>query len=111
MKIEDIFRNNLNRLLNDKDKTQLELAKYIGVAPSTLNAYVKGFTMPRMNKIDKICEFFHVSREELLSAHDEDKESPELLLIARELNQLTPEQLESVKSVIKAYNDANKNND
>lgn len=60
--IQNIFSYNLKRLLMERNKTQLELSKYIGVSNTTINNYVKGYNMPRMNKIDKICKFFNIKR-------------------------------------------------
>lgn len=65
-KINKIFSNNLNRLLNTYKKNQYELAEYIGVSNQTITNYVKGYNSPRMDKVDKIAEFFGVSRNELL---------------------------------------------
>lgn len=64
--LQEFFSNNLKRLLEERGKTQLELSKYIGVSNTTINNYVKGYNMPRMNKLDKICEFFNISRSELI---------------------------------------------
>lgn len=61
-----IFKENINRLLKQHDKTQLELAKFIGVSNTTINNYVKGYNMPRMDKVDKICSFFNVKRSDLI---------------------------------------------
>ncbi len=64
--IQKIFSNNLNRLLNDHNKTQLDLSKYIGVSNTAVNNWSKGYSMPRMDKVDKICAFFQIRREDLL---------------------------------------------
>ncbi|WP_278554900.1 helix-turn-helix domain-containing protein, partial [Parvimonas micra] len=64
--IQNIFSYNLRRLLMERNKTQLELSKYIGVSNTTINNYVKGYNMPRMDKIDKICRFFNIKRSDLL---------------------------------------------
>lgn len=64
--IQNIFSYNLRRLLMERNKTQLELSKYIGVSNTTINNYVKGYNMPRMDKIDKICSFFNIKRSDLL---------------------------------------------
>lgn len=61
-----IFKENINRLLKQHDKTQLELAKFIGVSNTTINNYVRGYNMPRMDKVDKICSFFNVKRSDLI---------------------------------------------
>lgn len=64
--IQKIFSKNLKRLLEEKNTTQLELAKYLNVSNTTINNYVKGYNMPRMDKIDGICEFFNVKRSDLI---------------------------------------------
>ena len=43
-----IFSENLNRLLQDRDKTQSEVAKEIDVSPQTFNTWTQGIAIPRM---------------------------------------------------------------
>lgn len=74
--IKNIFSRNLRRLLDQQDKTQLELAEFLGVSNTTVNNYVKGYNSPRMDRIDKICEFFGVERSVLLNP-------PELEIIGK----------------------------
>lgn len=64
--IQLIFSANLSKLLKEKSATQVELAKFIGVSNTTINNYVKGYNMPRMDKVDGICRFFNISRSELI---------------------------------------------
>lgn len=71
---KEIFKKNLNNLLNEYNKTQIELANYLGVSNTTINNYVKGYNTPRMDKIDKIAEFFDVDRSTLISANNNSKE-------------------------------------
>lgn len=71
--LKKIFSENLKHLLDDRDVTQLELSKYMGVSNTTVYNYVNGLNMPRMDKIDKICEFFNISRSSLISDNDLNK--------------------------------------
>lgn len=64
---KELFTKNLNRLLSENNKTQLDLAKFLGVSNTTVNNYVKGYNAPRMDKIDKIAQFFNVNRSELIN--------------------------------------------
>lgn len=68
--IQSIFSEKLKYYLKLRNKTQLDLAKAIGVSNTTINNYVKGYNTPRMDKIDKICNYLHIERSNLL----EDKE-------------------------------------
>lgn len=61
-----IFSNNLKYYLKLNNKTQLDLAKAIGVSNTTINNYVKGYNAPRMDKVDKICKYLGVSRGDLI---------------------------------------------
>ena len=54
--ISSVFSQNLNRLLREKGMTQVDLAKRIDAAPSAVNAWVKGATIPRTPTLRKIME-------------------------------------------------------
>lgn len=70
--INDIFVRQLRHYLNLRNKSQTDLAKYIGVSNGTITNYVNGTNMPRMDKIDKICEFLLIKRSDLLEDHSND---------------------------------------
>lgn len=65
-KINEIFRKNLSTYLAERGHTQLELAKYMNVSNTTVNNWVKGYSAPRMDKIDRICQFLRITRSDLL---------------------------------------------
>jgi transcriptional regulator with XRE-family HTH domain len=64
--IKAIFKDNLNKLLIEKDVTQKALADFVGVSTATVSDWKKGKKMPLMEKVDKICQFFHVDRSKLV---------------------------------------------
>lgn len=66
-KINHIIANNLVRLLEQSNCTQLELAEHLGVTQAAISNWCTGVKMPRMDKIDGICAFFDVNRSELMS--------------------------------------------
>ena len=74
--IQAIFSSNLKDLLERKNATQLELAKFLNVSNTTVNNYVKGYNMPRMDKIDGICKFFNINRSDLI-----EQKEPELTYV------------------------------
>ena len=67
--IRSVICWNLNRLLHQRRMTQKELSDYMGVSASTVNDWVRGKKIPRMDKVDKLCSIFGVSREEILYDH------------------------------------------
>lgn len=64
--IEETFRTNLKKYLKEKKKTQKDLAEYLEVSPAIASYYIKGINTPRMDKIDKISEFFGIERSDLI---------------------------------------------
>jgi transcriptional regulator with XRE-family HTH domain len=77
-RITSIIANNLVRLLKDKNRTQLELAEYLGVTQATISNWCNGIKMPRMDKIDLICEFFNIKRSDLMD------NSPDVKVVEKE---------------------------
>ncbi len=67
--IRRIFCLNLNRLINEHNVTQREVADFVGVSYPTMNHWVKGNKVPRMDKIDKLCAFFLCKRSDLMEKH------------------------------------------
>ena len=77
----EIFSDNLNRLLQDRQKTQLEVAKDINVAPQTFNSWVKGGAIPRMGKVQRLADYFHVEKSALL---DEPRDAIEFYKVFKD---------------------------
>ena len=65
-----IFSENLNYYLSKYEKTQKELADGIGVSPQLVNTWSTGKNIPRMGKIEKIANFFHIKKSDLIDAKD-----------------------------------------
>lgn len=70
--IKAIFKNNLARLLEQKNVPQRALAQFVGVSTATVSDWKNGKKMPLMDKIDRIASFFHVERSDLLNTFNYD---------------------------------------
>jgi transcriptional regulator with XRE-family HTH domain len=55
----------IRRLRRDKDITQRELGKAVGVAESTISLYESGRNIPDLNMMRKLAIFFNVSLDYL----------------------------------------------
>ena len=66
--IRKVFADNLKCFFTQKGVTQKELAKYMEVSAPTVNDWLKGRILPRMDKIDKLCVYFNVMRSDFLEA-------------------------------------------
>ena len=96
-KLNQIIADNISQLLQIRNRTQLELAEYLDVSQATVSNWCNGVKMPRMDKIDRICAFFDVSRSDIMSEgkygiyHSSDDQGntyyldPEAAALAQEL--------------------------
>lgn len=71
-----LFSKNLNYYLDINSKTQLELSKFMGVSAATVSNWCKGIKLPRMDKVDMICEYFNINRSDLI----QDKKNKEPII-------------------------------
>ncbi|MBQ9387923.1 MAG: helix-turn-helix transcriptional regulator [Lachnospiraceae bacterium] len=69
-----IFAANLNYYLSVSPHTRTELAEYVGVSTASISNWCKGIKLPRMDKVDKMCDFFGITRAKLL--HDYSESAP-----------------------------------
>lgn len=61
-----IFSQNLNRYINASQKTQREIAQAIGISPQTFNTWCQGIAIPRMGKVQKLADYFHIGKSDLI---------------------------------------------
>ena len=83
-----IFSENLNRLLQDREKTQSEVAKEIDVSPQTFNTWTQGIAIPRMGKIQRLADYFHIEKSDLLDKAPQEHTyytNPETAKVAQEI--------------------------
>lgn len=65
------FSNNLRYYLELNEKSQAELCEYMNVSSATVSDWCNGKKMPRMDKIQTICNWLRIEKSDLL----EDKKS------------------------------------
>ena len=78
--MKEINRNiarNIKTYMEVLGITQLELAKMLGCSNTTVSMWTQGEATPRMDKIDKMCELFHCTRQDLISEAPKSQESIE----------------------------------
>lgn len=62
-----IFARNLRNYLEINNMTQVELAKRLSVGTTSVYNWCNGVKVPRMDKVDKMCEIFSCRRSNLIS--------------------------------------------
>ena len=83
---KEIFAKNLVYYLSVCGREQKEVAEDLGVPSSTFNEWVKGKKYPRIDKIEKLANYFRIKKSDLIEdkANTPDKlnltEGEELLL-------------------------------
>ena len=98
----NIFSSNLNHLLIKNRKTQREVADAIGVSPQTFNTWVMGIALPRMGKIQKLADYFNVSKSVLIDPPTDDDEVDEAIELYRKYKNAIPEIQAAVESLLKS---------
>ena len=61
-----IISKNLKRIMYDAGKTQVEVARDLKLSKATLSSWMNGTRIPRMDKIDILCNYFNVSRADIM---------------------------------------------
>lgn len=72
---KEIFSRNLNRYLRLSGKTQKEVAAAVGISTSTFCDWTKGRAYPRMDKVQKLAEYFGIRKSDLVEDVNVEKEA------------------------------------
>lgn len=71
-----IFSKNLSYYLSKANKTQREVADAISVSPQTFNTWCQGIALPRMGKVQRLADYFHIEKSDLIDERTEQPSSP-----------------------------------
>lgn len=83
-----IFAMNLNNYLALNGYKQADLARHMGVSTATTAKWCTGQTMPRIDKIQSICNWLGIDKADLLNEHEAPTEEYYINKDARELAEL-----------------------
>jgi repressor LexA len=64
-----IFADNLNRIMEEHEKTPANLVADLDIPFSTLSNWTSGLKMPRMGNVEKLANYFHCEKSDLLEEH------------------------------------------
>ena len=76
---KEVLAKNLKKYIAKSGKERSEIAKELGFPYSTLTDWVNGKKYPRINNIEKLAEYFKVSKSDLIEDFEEKKMDNELL--------------------------------
>ena len=118
---KDVFAKNLKYYMERSGKNQKEMAAVVGVSAPTFNEWLKGKKFPRIDRIEKLAQYFGILKSDLIeektAEHREMQQKnstladltvrmrsdSEFASLIKGINQLNPEQLASIKQVVDAF--------
>lgn len=118
-----IIANNIKRFIDQKGITQKELAKAIGISPSTVSDYMKLRAKPSHDVIRKMADYFKVGKSDIDTTYKEklqendslplsismfSEENETLNLVISNLIYLNEDQLEMVYDMVTSFISINK---
>ena len=71
-----IVSKNLRRIAIESDKSQADIAKDLKISKATISSWFNGTRVPRMDKIDRLCNYFHCKRSDLIEERIEKHLEP-----------------------------------
>lgn len=63
---KDIFAKNLKMYMAQAEKNQKEMADIVGVSAPTFHAWLNAKKMPRMDKVQKLADYFGIKKSDLI---------------------------------------------
>lgn len=116
-----IFARNLNKYLEQYDKTQKEVADAIGVIPSTFNTWCLGIALPRMGKVQALADYFHINKSDLIEDKNDNNsyyldndaaaaaqflyENPDYKVLFDATRKVKPEDIQLVKELLDRFSE------
>lgn len=78
---KQVFSKNLRKFMEQAGKTQKEVADVVGVAAPTFNEWLSGKKFPRIDKIQKLADYFGILKSDLIEEKmTEEKEKDNEIL-------------------------------
>lgn len=117
---KEVFAKNLRYYMERNGKTQKELAEIVGVSAPTMTDWLKAKKYPRIDKVERLANYFGILKSDLIEEKDDKPESSTdrtisvsdlIFALFRGRENITEEMLEEVMNFADyvAQREANKN--
>lgn len=114
---KDVFAKNLRNLIAKSGKDRREIADSLNFPYSTLTEWVNGKKYPRIDRIEKLAEYFKVSKSDLIEDFEQKQKdndvlatiivklrmNKELLDVVDKLTRLDKSKLNSLKQLLETF--------
>lgn len=113
------FAENLQYFLRINGFTQADMARYMKISSATAANWANGKIMPRVDKIQKLCNWFGIEKSELLEPRKEETpyydnekskeivrflyDNPEYQVLFDAAQKVKPEDIDFVKQFIERF--------
>lgn len=112
-----VFARNLRHYIQLNNVLKIEVARAAKVSSGTVSDWLSERSYPRMDKIQRLAEFFHIEKSDLIEEYSSDLqysisrpvvelyneliEDSEAVEIYQDIKKLSPENRDIVKALIK----------
>ena len=71
-----VVARNLKRIAYEQNKSQVDIARDLGISKKTVSAWMNGTRTPKMPKIDILCAYFGVRRSDIMEPQEKPLPRP-----------------------------------
>ena len=106
---KEVFSKNLKRFVNMSGKDRKEISKVLGIPYSTLTDWMNGNKYPRINNIERLAEYFSVSKSDLIEDFElkkKDNDKLAKIIVKLRMNKDLLEVTDKIVSLDKAQVDS-----
>ena len=101
---KEIFAKNLRYYLSQSGKTQKEVSHIIGVSAPTFHEWCAGKKTPRMDKVEKLANYFGILKSDLIEEKTKQPTQNELSIKKKEfikrVAEMSDEQLDRLEQIL-----------
>lgn len=101
---KEVFSRNLQYYMGRKGISQKELSEIIGVSAPTINEWIKTKKYPRIDKVEKLANYFGCLKSDLIEEKQKQPAQSELSRIKREFIQkvegMSDAQIERLEQIL-----------
>ena len=94
----DVFIQNINRIMKEKNKTQKQISTDLKIPLSTVSSWVNGQSYPRVDKMQKLADYLNVSMRALTDKTDQISEEE---IFSQNLTRFIENKKASIKALSK----------
>lgn len=76
---KEVLAKNLKKYIVKSGKDRMDVVKDLGISYSTLTDWINGKKYPRINSIERLADYFNISKSDLIEDFDSIKKDNDLL--------------------------------